>query len=693
MSSSNHNPDKSLTTMLMNCHLDESHVDPAPQSQIEMNTNDSVSSMDADESSSVISVSSIDSSIVSYLHTSQFISSSEVSQGAITIEETTTDSEAALSASRPGSADVGMSASSSLKRHSPDPEIDDLQIKKRPSTSAAAEVVSSMRAPLKRGSANHDGNGPSVKKPHRDPDVVATPSNRSVVTRSGRAVVLRKDLEFDYTSPQGKDEDEDADADESDDPSLETNDEDDADYQLATAFEEPLGSQWPCRKRRSIGNSSSSACSTDGSHSSPESPVPPIIFLELGLPVAIVWQEPLADLDLESDGELKTKVHKFLGLVALRRKLYNPQENGDAGEPAEIGKEVANLSLSCLLINSICSPAKPATTPSPAQRLNASPATPPSSSWASLNLSHLNPPTQKERQTKMFDNFVLLANASSFEAETPDFLKEPIDLSELPSHRQRAIICRRHKGSVPCLDNHPDFYRFVESLDPVTSINFCHPLALDYRQKNFETCKVALAKRLFNIFNHAIFRCGLVAPILWKRGIGTPCKAELAIDANGKRTARILLWENISHPCMLIKPLLHEMIHAAAFVFNRETGHGDSCRRWAYQAKHAMPELPAIADCQPTFKYTCSLCARCAYGRIDFPKDQLRCHYCQFEVGVKKYCQADLFTGSRPDPTVTPFRNFVREHYLKLGEVSGTTHSAKMRLLNEQYSKINPTCC
>jgi len=35
-----------------------------------------------------------------------------------------------------------------------------------------------------------------------------------------------------------------------------------------------------------------------------------------------------------------------------------------------------------------------------------------------------------------------------------------------------------------------------------------------------------------------------------------------------------------SQPGMLIKPLLHEMCHAAAFVFNRETGHGDNCRRW-----------------------------------------------------------------------------------------------------------------
>jgi len=108
----------------------------------------------------------------------------------------------------------------------------------------------------------------------------------------------------------------------------------------------------------------------------------------------------------------------------------------------------------------------------------------------------------------------------------------------------------------------------------------CHPLAMTYREKNFNDCKVALAKVLFNMFNHAIFHCGLIAPIVWKRGMTTYCKSELEIAASGRRTARILLWENITQPGMLIKPLLHEMCHAAAFVFNRETGHGDNCRRW-----------------------------------------------------------------------------------------------------------------
>lgn len=108
----------------------------------------------------------------------------------------------------------------------------------------------------------------------------------------------------------------------------------------------------------------------------------------------------------------------------------------------------------------------------------------------------------------------------------------------------------------------------------------CHPQALTYRKNDFESCKYALAKLLFNIFNHAIFKCALQPDIEWKRSMGTPCRCEMTVAPGGQRSARILLWENIKQPGMLVKPLLHEMCHAAAFVFNRETGHGDNCRRW-----------------------------------------------------------------------------------------------------------------
>nr|XP_016942388.1 uncharacterized protein LOC108019150 isoform X1 [Drosophila suzukii] len=691
------NPDNSLADLLMDCSLGDENKDPAgsdpsvspvsttrsqlvhlkspckvPQTEIQTDPNDSFSFVDADitSGSSVYLVSSgvSNESLVSCLHSSQHHSTSEEP---ITIEETTDcefghcslDSDT----SRPGAGDMD-TPKFTLKRHSPDPAEHDLEIKKCPSASVSTDVAT-MR---KRKSSDHNDNDPACKKLHCNLEEMATPSNRSVVTRSGRAVVLRMNNEFDYSSSQSKDDGEE----DSDDQSLETDDEE---YQQALEFVQP---KWHACKRRSLGNSSSSVCSTDESHSSPEA-VPPIVYLELGEQVAIVRDEPKANIVLEDDGELKTQVHKFLGLMASRRRLYNPATNLDPELPEQNENDI---SVSRLLDLSRSS-ATGLITPSP-KRLTQSPRTP-TPTWSSLNLSHRRRPTLEERQTKVFDDMVLQANANSYEEQTPDFLKEPIDLSDLPSRKQVALICRRHKSSIACLEQHPLFYRFVESLNPRTSINMCHPLAMTYREKNFNDCKVALAKVLFNMFNHAIFHCGLIAPIVWKRGMTTYCKSELEIAASGRRTARILLWENITQPGMLIKPLLHEMCHAAAFVFNRETGHGDNCRRWVYQAKSAMPELPVIEDCQATFKYTCTMCSRCSYGRIEFERDRLRCHHCQFEVGVKLCRKDDICHGTRPDFTITPFKSFVRENYMKLGEEGGSTHSSKMRLLNEEYNKMN----
>ncbi|XP_017054963.1 uncharacterized protein LOC108097276 [Drosophila ficusphila] len=574
----------------------------APQSQMRM----SASSADADE---IIVIS--DEPVVSYLYSSQMSSSSEEP-----LAQTYSDFIPETDDSRPVSPGALTDMDSRLKQRSPDRSLDKL----------------------------------------------ANPTNRSVVTRSGRAVKVRMDKEFDYSSSQSKgDGEEDSD--------------DDDDYQQALELKR-LG-----RKRVSLEHSSSSACSTDTSFSSPEGA--PTIYLQLGSQVALVKRDPLADLSLDDDEDLKTKVHKFLGLMAARRRLYNPADDSDP-VPEEDEKVVSPQHVQCRLI-----------TPTPTKKDTASPKPIVSRSsmdisvWWRLAIAHRDPPTLEERQAKAVDDFVLQANANSAEEQTPDHLKTPIDLSELPSSNHVAVICRRHKESLICLKRHPLFYGFVESLNPKTPISMCHPMAVTYRESSFDRCKDALAKQLFNILNHAVFHCGLQAPINWKRGMAIPSLSELSVGDSGQRTARILLSERISQPAMLVKPLLHEMCHAAAFVFNRETGHGDNCRRWAYQAKHALPELPAIDDCEVTFKYTCSMCARCSYGRIQFRTEQLRCHYCQFEVGVKPFHQDDVYQGTRPDTTMTPFKSFVREHYLKLGERGGGTHSSKMIQLSGEYAEMN----
>ncbi|KAH8265847.1 hypothetical protein KR038_005182, partial [Drosophila bunnanda] len=394
-----------------------------------------------------------------------------------------------------------------------------------------------------------------------------------------------------------------------------------------------------------------------------------LIYLDLEPPVATIMHEPLPNLVLDDDVDLKTKIHKFLGLIPRRRKLYNPEDHLHPDEPPH--KEVAP-SRSFLQITS-----------PPTQAAQSEPQQVPSSLMVTpmgLNASH--------HKAKMLNDTMLLENISIIETEMPDYMQAPIDLTDLPSEKLRANNCRRHKGCIACLEQDPQLYSFVDSLNPVSSIKLCHPQALPYRKRDFESCKQALAKLLFNMFNHAVFHCALQPDIVWQRSLGKPCRCEMTIDSSGQRSVRFLLWQNINHPHRLIKPLLHEMCHAAAFIFNRETGHGQACRQWAYQANQQLTELTLIEVCDARFKYVCSMCRRGSYGLMDFAvdKDMLRCHYCQFEVVVEPWSADCKYDYIRPDTTMTEFKTFIFEKYQQLDDQEG--HSTKMRCLNQQYLKM-----
>ncbi|KAH8408974.1 hypothetical protein KR009_004728 [Drosophila setifemur] len=286
-----------------------------------------------------------------------------------------------------------------------------------------------------------------IKKFQKNANATSSPTIPKVVTRSGRAVRVRLDKKFDYSSSQPEEGEDELSV-----LSLESEDED---YQLDLTHEHP---KWSARKHRRERSQSSQSSSSDSSSPSSQEAVS-IIYLDLGQSVAIVRDEPLPDLSLEDDPELKTKVLKFLGLMPPRRRLYNPMESLDMDPEEERETEASSPAPRPLFISN--SPAKQ-TTPSPKRTTPLGTLT---TTWSSLKVSHLHPPTIEERQAKLYDDLVLQANASHMEAQTPDVVKEPIDLSGLPSEKLRANNCRRHKSSIGCLEQHPLFYRFVESLN------------------------------------------------------------------------------------------------------------------------------------------------------------------------------------------------------------------------------------
>lgn len=360
-----------------------------------------------------------------------------------------------------------------------------------------------------------------------------------------------------------------------------------------------------------------------------------IIYLDLRQSVAIVHSEPTTDPAVEYDSELKTHLDKFLGLIPARRRLFNSpdycqlQDNHMEWENSHPG----------------------------------------SSTHLQTNMSSINP-----MKSLTHFEFVQWINAKSFERQTPQHIKEPIDLSNLPSETQRMYNCQQHKNILNLFNRHKGYYSFLDSLKSETPLDTCHPLSVDYRQPNFKRSKQNLVKILFNAFNHRIFYCGLRVRIAWENSMNTPSSRFNGFQSNGQRVSQIILWNHIKQPEVLVTSLIHEMCHAAAFLYHGETGHGPNCRKWAFRAKSLLPELPQIDDCHADYMYTCLLCRGCSFGLMSFEdnEQQLRCHYCQFEVNVERHFSH----------LVTPYQEFIRDNYTKCQEIS---HSSKMRILNIQY--------
>ncbi|XP_032581797.1 uncharacterized protein LOC6616186 isoform X1 [Drosophila sechellia] len=611
---------------------------PQSQSQVEIHQNDSVATANSDSGSIILASDDSSATPCSFLHSSELCNSSDFEE---LRKEFTEDSS---------HIDLSLDSASSSN------------------PSATETDMKTPKLGAKRRSPETKDHVLAKKISYQNRDEMNT-SNQPVVTRSGRVVVSRPNQQFDYSSSSKDDGEED-----SDEVSL---DADDDEYE-----EEDFDQlQWTDRKRRSFRNSSL-AINPEGSLSSPES-VPPMVYVELGGKVVIIRDKPQPNIVLEDDEELKTQMHKFLGLMPSRRKLFDPAEyNMDRGD----NEMDVYVPISIVTNPSLKSSPSPGT---PSAKPPMWPETTPTSTCSKLNLSYSTyTPSENDLQAKSTDDFITQVNLDCFQEKTPGFIKEPIDLSELPSQKQLATNCRRHRSCLNRLERHPHFYGFVQSIRLKVPINMCHPLAISFRRTSFQKYKVALAKILFNMFNHAIFHCGLQVPIVWKHAMKKRSKGELGIDAFGRRRAEILLLHSINRTAELINLMLHEMCHAAAFLFNRELGHGDNCRRWAYQAKMAFPEVPAITECIPSFMYTCSMCSRSSYASADFQAYNIRCYYCQFEVSVKTVNKANLYEGTRSDRTMTPFKCFIRDKYLKLGEEGGATHSSKMALLNEQFAKM-----
>lgn len=273
-----------------------------------------------------------------------------------------------------------------------------------------------------------------------DVDISPVPKSNVTTTRSGRAVRARIDNKFDYSS-----EPQDVDSDDSDDPDFGDNeledDDDDEEYSQDNHSE-------PSRKQRRV-SMRNSCCSSDAS-SVLESDA--FIYLDLSRPVAIVMNDPTSDEAIEFDSELKTRLQKFLGLVARQRRLYNPMSNFDLEDNhMDEGDPTPSLRSRLWVGNNNV---RPLSAPIVPEKLN-----PEISRITPLGSNITN-----DMKLLFIDDMVQRANANYFESQTPQHIKEPIDLSGLPSEEQRALICQQHKKISSMIGPHAGVYNFVDSL-------------------------------------------------------------------------------------------------------------------------------------------------------------------------------------------------------------------------------------
>lgn len=130
----------------------------------------------------------------------------------------------------------------------------------------------------------------------------------------------------------------------------------------------------------------------------------------------------------------------------------------------------------------------------------------------------------------------------------------------------------------------------------------------------YKTKKEELTKKLAEIYNEAIFDSALDIPITWNKKLTNTAGRCCLTKKTGTRTARIELSDKVLTSADRLRcTLIHEMCHAATWIFDGEDGHGRTWKAWAAKANKVFPELPKINVCHQyeiEYKYTyqCMVC-------------------------------------------------------------------------------------
>lgn len=248
----------------------------------------------------------------------------------------------------------------------------------------------------------------------------------------------------------------------------------------------------------------------------------------------------------------------------------------------------------------------------------------------------------------------------------------------------------------------------------------CHPDAIKFR-KSFNPNKGELTEILYKLYNEKVFENKLSIPITWNKKLTSTagrcmCNKKYGYFSSficllrniefhvpfsvyfhraSGRSARIELSEKVlTSGDRLRCTLIHELCHAATWLFNGDKGHGSQWKTWASRANCTFPELPKITVCHQyniEYKYTyqCDLCHSKSYSHSKSKKiENIRCAYCHGSISI--YLNKKQKDGQVVQTPVRPpngFAKFVKEKYKEFKQ-PGVKHAEVMKLISTAFASL-----
>ncbi|XP_062138352.1 germ cell nuclear acidic protein isoform X2 [Drosophila sulfurigaster albostrigata] len=264
---------------------------------------------------------------------------------------------------------------------------------------------------------------------------------------------------------------------------------------------------------------------------------------------------------------------------------------------------------------------------------------------------------------------------------TPQVTPSRTPSSRQPKQKQTPQV----RGSGKC--------SFIKSLEKDVSREYADNEAYFYRE-NFKRNKEELTTRLYDMFNEKVFNNKLQVPIVWSKTLrNTAGRCRNKRKLNERMCVLELSIKVLTSADRLRCTLIHEMCHAATWIFNNEGGHGRTWKQWTYRAMAAFPDLPSISVCHDydiEFKYTYR-CEACDVGSKAHSRhrkvDNIRCRLCSGPIQLflnKKDKEGNV--QLQPVREAAGFAKFVKEQFKK-HKRPDLTAAQVMRILSVEYAK------